>query len=149
MELGLAREQVVEHRLARLPEILRDPVEQLGVADFVLDLGGERQLAAKGRSTHQPLALGQDAHELRVGVHLDEAQDGRPVLVGHGVDGLDLAAAHHVRLEPLEPRVVRLVVRPHRGAAARPFGWRQDRIERERVGHGISLRLCRAIVSGR
>ncbi len=149
VEFGLARQQVVEHRLARLAQVLRDPVQQLGVADFVLDLRGERQLAAQSRSSHQPLALGQDAHELGVGVHLDESQDGRSVLVGHGVDGLDLAAVHDVRLEPLEPGVIRLVVRAHRRAAAGPFGGGEHRIERERVGHRISLRLCRAIVSGR
>ena len=91
MELRLAREQVVEHRLARLAEVLGDPVQQLGVPDLVLDLGRQGELAAQRRSAHQPLALGQDAHQLAVGVHLDEAQDRRPVLVGHPVGRLDLA----------------------------------------------------------
>ena len=111
VELGLPGEQVVEHRLARLAEVLGDAVEQLGVPDLVLDLRGQGQLPAQGRRPHQPLALGQDAHQLAVGVHLDEAQDGRPVLVGHPVGRLDLAAGRDVRLEQRVPLVVRQVRR--------------------------------------
>ena len=49
VELRLAGEQVVEHRLARLAEVLGHAVEQLGVPDLVLDLGGQGELAAQGR----------------------------------------------------------------------------------------------------
>ena len=82
-------------------------------------------------------------------MHLDEAQDGGSVFVGHRVDRLDLAAVHDVRLEALEPGVVGLVVRANGRPASRPFGRREDRIERERVGHGISVRLCREAVRNR
>ena len=99
MELRLAGQQVVEHRLARLAQVLGDSVQQLGMTDLVLDLGREGQLPAQRRRAHDPFALGQDAHELAVGVHLDEAQDARPVLVGHPVVRLDLATADDVGLE--------------------------------------------------
>jgi hypothetical protein len=69
------------------------------VADLVLDLAGERELPAQGRRAHDPVALRQHAHELGVGVHLDELQDGGAVLVGHPVVGLDLATRPDVREE--------------------------------------------------
>ena len=130
--LVLPGEQVVEHRLARLAEVLRHAVEQLRVPDLVLDLGRQRELSAQGRRAHQPFAFGEHAHQLAVGVHLDESEDGRPVLVRHPVGRLDLAAGGDVRLEQGEPLVVRQVV-VERGAAAleRP----EDRLERERIGH--------------
>ena len=140
VELRLAGEQVVEHRLARLAEVLGDSVQQLRVADLVLDLGGERELAAEGRRAHDPLALGEHAHELRVGVHLDEAQHGGPVLVRHPVVRLDLAARSDVRLEVREPLVVAPRRSPARARRRLPLGRRQDGIERERVGHAVSLR---------
>ena len=77
------------------------------MADLVLDLRGERELPAQRRRPHDPLALGEDAHQLAVGVHLDEAQDLGPVLVGHPVGRLDLAAVRDVLLEMRVPRVVR------------------------------------------
>ena len=61
------------------------------MADLVLDLGGQGELPAERRRAHEPLALGEDAHELAVGVHLDEPEDLGPVVVGHPVAGLDLA----------------------------------------------------------
>ena len=61
------------------------------MADLVLDLAGQGQLPAQGRRAHDPVALGEHAHELRVGVHLDELEHRRAVLVGHPVVGLDLA----------------------------------------------------------
>ena len=54
-----------------------------------------------GTSVQPNLALGQDAHELRVAVHLDELDQLRPVVVGHPVAGLDLAATLHVLEELL------------------------------------------------
>ena len=42
------------------------------MADLVLHLRGQRQLPLQRRRAQDPLALGQDAHQLRVGVHLDE-----------------------------------------------------------------------------
>ncbi len=132
MELGLPGEQVVEHRLARLAEVLGHAVEQLGVPDLVLDLGGQGQLAAQGRRPHQPLALGQDAHQLAVGVHLDEAQDGGPVLVGHPVGRLDLEPGRDVLLEQRVALVVRQVLVERRAAALERA---EDRFEGERVGH--------------
>ena len=101
MELGLARDQVIEALLARLPEILDDAVDQLCVADLVLHLRRERELALQRRRAQDPFALGQHAHQLRVSVHLDELAQSGPVLVGHPVVGLDLAAGLHVFEESL------------------------------------------------
>ena len=132
MEFRLPGQEIVEHRLARLAEVLGDAIEQLGVPDFILDLRREGQLPAERRGPHDPLALGQDAHQLRVGVHLDEPQDRGPVLIGHPVVGLDLAAAADVRLEQLEALVVWQVIVPR----PRPrFHWREDWLEREGIGH--------------
>ena len=103
------------------------------MADLVLDLGRQGQLAAQRRRAEEPLALRQDAHQLRVGMHLDEAQDAGPVLVGHPVAGLDLAAGRDVRLERRVSLVVReglVVVRQ-----AQALRGREDRVERQRVGH--------------
>ena len=115
-----------------MPEVLGDAVQQLGVADLVLDLGGQRELAAQGRRPHQPLALGEHAHQLGVRVHLDEAQDGGPVLVGHPVGRLDLAARGHVLLEQREPLVVGQVVVRGR---PRALAWIEDGVESQRIGH--------------
>ena len=85
VELRLARDQVVEAVLARLAEVLDDAVDELRVADLVLHLRGQRELALEGRRAQDPLALGQDAHQLRVAVHLDELDQLRAVVVGHPV----------------------------------------------------------------
>ena len=103
------------------------------MADLVLDLGRQGQLAPERRRAEDPLALRQDAHQLRVGVHLDEAQHAGPVLVGHPVVRLDLATVRDVRLEGGISFVVRerLVVVRQAEALRR----REDRVERKRVGH--------------
>jgi hypothetical protein len=93
VELRLARDEVGEHRGARLAEILGDAVDQLRMPDLVLHLRGQRELALQRRRAKDPLALRQDAHQLRVAVHLDELQELRPVVVGHPVPRLDLATA--------------------------------------------------------
>jgi hypothetical protein len=62
VELGPAGQQVGQHRLTRLAEVLGDPVQQLGVADLVLDLGRQRQLSLERRGPQDPLPLGQHAH---------------------------------------------------------------------------------------
>ena len=66
VELRLAGDQVVEALLARLAEVLDDAVDQLRVADLVLHLRRQRELALQRRRAQDPLALGQDAHQLRV-----------------------------------------------------------------------------------
>ena len=71
------------------------------MADLVLDLAREGELSAQRRRPHDPVALGQDAHQLRVRVHLDELQNRGPVFVGHPVVGLDLAAGADVGEERL------------------------------------------------
>jgi hypothetical protein len=103
------------------------------VADLVLDLGRQGELSTERRRPHEPLAFGQDAHQLAVGVHLDEAEDRFPVLVGHPVGRLDLAAADDVLFEMAVALVVveRVVVERER----RPLARRQNRVESERVGH--------------
>ena len=101
MELRLAVEQVGEHLGPGLAEVLRHAVQQLGVADLVLDLGGQGQLPAQVRRAHDPVAFGQDAHELGVGVHLHELEHRGAVLVRHPVVGLHLAARSDVGVEGL------------------------------------------------
>jgi len=96
VELALARDQVVETCLARFAEVLDHAVDELCVPDLVLHLGGEGELPLQARRAQDPLALGQDAHQLRVAVHLDELAQPRAVLVGHPVGRLDLAAVLHV-----------------------------------------------------
>jgi len=71
------------------------------LADLVLDLAGQRQFAAQVRRPQDPVALRKDPHELAVGVHLDELQDGGPIVVRHPVIGLDLAPGRDVRIEGL------------------------------------------------
>ena len=92
VELRLARDEIGEALLARLAEVLDDAVDQLRVADFVLHLRGQRELALEGRRAEDPLALGQHAHELRVAVHLDELDQLRPVVLRQPIGRLDLAA---------------------------------------------------------
>ena len=89
MELRLARDQVVEARVARLAEVLDDAVEQLRVAHLVLDLRGEGELSLERRRPEDPVALREDAHQLRVRVHLDELRQASAVLVGHPLARLD------------------------------------------------------------
>ena len=102
VELRLARDQVLDHRLARFAEIFRDAVEELGVADLVLHLGGEGEFALQRRGAQQPLALRQDAHQLAIRVHLDELQHRLAVVVRHPVARFDLAAARDVRIEGIQ-----------------------------------------------
>src|SRR6266581_1993030 len=101
VELGLAVEQVGEHGLARLAEVLGDPVEELRVADLVLDLGAEGELPLERGGAQDPFPLWEHAHQLRVGVHLDEPADGLPVVVGHPLAHLDLAPGGDVAVEGL------------------------------------------------
>ena len=101
VELGLPRDQVGEALRARLAQVLDHAVDQLGMADLVLDLRGERELALERRRAEDPLALGQHAHQLRVPVHLDELDQPRAVLVRHPVVHLDLAARLNVVEETL------------------------------------------------
>ena len=93
VELRLAVDEVCEAALARLAEVLDDAVDELRVPDLVLHLRRQRELALERRRAEDPLALGQDAHELGVAVHLDELHELRPVVVRHPVAGLHLAAA--------------------------------------------------------
>ena len=132
VELRLAREQVLEHRLARLAKILRNAVEELRVADLVLDLGRQGELPPQRRRPHDPLPLREHAHQLAVGVHLDESEDALAVFVGHPVGRLDLAAGEDVLFEVAEPLVLRQVVVERQ---PRSIAGRQDRVEGKRVGH--------------
>jgi hypothetical protein len=102
------------------------------VPDLVLDLRGQGQLPPKRGCPHQPLALGEDTHQLAVGVHLDEAQDGGPVLVGHPVGRLDLEPGRDMLLEQRVSLVVRQVLVERRAPALERA---EDRFEGERVGH--------------
>jgi hypothetical protein len=105
VELRLARDEVVEAGAPRLAEILDHAVDELCVPDLVLDLRGERELPLERGGPQDPVALGQDAHELRVAVHLDELDEARPVLVGHPVAHLHLPAGLDVVEELLRARL--------------------------------------------
>ena len=102
---ALAGDQVGEHLVARLAEVLGDAVDELRVADLVLHLRRQRQLALERRRAEDPLPLGQHAHQLGVAVHLDELDELLPVLVRQPVRRLDLTAVLHVRQELLCARV--------------------------------------------
>src|SRR5690606_10124305 len=103
VELALAGDEVGEDLLARLPQVLHQPVEQLGMPRLVLDLRGHGELALERRRAQDPVALRQRAHDLGVGVHLDEADQPLAVLVGHPVARLDLATRLNRSLEFLDP----------------------------------------------
>src|SRR5207248_3638669 len=75
---------------------------------LVLHLRRQRELALERRSAEDPLALGQDAHELGVAVHLDELDQLRPVVLRHPVGRLDLAAALDVLEKCLDRKSTRL-----------------------------------------
>jgi hypothetical protein len=92
VELRLPIDEVGEALLARLAEILDDAVDELRVPDLVLHLRRQRELALERGSTEDPLALGQDAHELGVAVHLDELDQLLPIVLRHPVGRLDLSA---------------------------------------------------------
>ena len=81
------------HCGTRLAEILDDAVDQLAVADLVLDLRGQGELALQRGRAQDPVALREHAHQLRIAVHLDELDQPGAVLVGHPIVGLDEAAA--------------------------------------------------------
>ncbi len=102
---ALPESEVGEHLVARLAEILGDAVDQLRVADLVLHLRGQRELPLQRRRLEDPFALGQHAHQLAVGVHLDELDQPLPVLVRQPVGRLDLAALLDVGEEFLRARI--------------------------------------------
>src|SRR5205823_2600223 len=66
----------------------------------------------EGRRAEDPLTLREHAHQLGVGVHLDELEHRGAVVVRHPVVRLDLAAAHHVRVESVGTL---LIVHPGQG----------------------------------
>jgi hypothetical protein len=99
VELRPAGDEVVEAGLTRLAEVLDDAVDELGVADLVLHLGREGELALERRRAEDPLALRQDAHELRVPVHLDELDERLSVGARHLVARLHQTAILHVGAE--------------------------------------------------
>src|SRR6266542_6639987 len=101
VELGLAVEQVGEHGFARLAEVLGDPVEELRVADLVLDLGAQGELPLERGGAQDPFPLWTHANQLGVGVHLDEPADGPPVVVWLPRAHLDLAPGSDVAVEGL------------------------------------------------
>ena len=93
VELRLAGDQIVETLRTRLAEILDDAVDQLAVADLVLDLRRQGELALQRRRAQDPVALREHAHQLRISVHLDELDQPGAVLIRHPILGLHEAAA--------------------------------------------------------
>ena len=99
VELRPALDEILQALLARLAQVLDDPVDELRVSYLVLHLCGERQLSLERRRPKDPLALGEDAHDLRVAVHLDELDERLAIGIGHRVARLDLTALLDVRFE--------------------------------------------------
>ena len=146
VELRLARDEVVEAGAPGLAEVLDDAVDQLRVADLVLDLRGEGELPLQRRRTEDPVALREDAHELRVPVHLDELDQPSPVLVRHPVVRLHLPAGLDVVEELLRARVHVLGLPTERSLASSVVATRREELTREaarlfaeRGFHGTSM----------
>ncbi len=146
MELRLAGDEIVETRAAGLPEVLDDAVDQLRVADLVLDLRRERELALQRGGAEDPVAFREHAHELRVAVHLDELDELRAVLLGHPVGRLHLAARLHVLEELLCFRVHDRGLPTERSLASSVMATRREELTREaarlfaeRGFHGTSM----------
>jgi hypothetical protein len=92
MEACAARDQFVDHFVPRSPQGLGHAVQEHPVAHFVLDLGGEGHLAGERWRPGNPFPLRQRAHDLGVGMHVDEAKRLEAVFLGHPLPGLDLVA---------------------------------------------------------
>src|SRR5215210_885403 len=89
VELRPARDEVVEAGAARLPEVLDDAVDELAVADLVLDLRRQCELPLQRRRAQDPVPLREHPHQLGVPVHLDELDQPGAVLGRHPVVRLD------------------------------------------------------------
>ena len=114
--------------------------------DLVLDLRGERELALQRGGAEDPVALGENAHQLRVAVHLDELDEPRAVLVGHPVSGFDLSAGLDVVEELLRARVHDGGLPTERSLASSVMATRREELTREaarlfaeRGFHGTSM----------
>src|SRR5579864_57723 len=119
VEACAALDQFGIHLLPRPADRLGDAVQQHAVTDLVLDLRGERHLAGERRRARNPLPLGQRAHDLGVGVHLDQAKRLEAILLGHPLARFNLVAGCDPGGEALEP--YRLIsCRRHRGHTQRP-----------------------------
>ncbi len=100
--LGLAGDQVAQHLVARLAQILRYAIQHLAVADLILHLGDQGQLAPQARRPRDPFAFRQGADDLGVGVVLGHAQHADAVIVRHPVIRLDQTALVDTFLERAE-----------------------------------------------
>ena len=100
VEPGLPSEQIFKHLPAGLaPHVGGDHVQQVAVADLVLGLGQDGHFVAQPRGAWNPVAFGEAAHQLGVGVQLDEGEHGPAVVVGHVVIHLDDATLLYERLK--------------------------------------------------
>ena len=113
VELRLPGDEVVETGAARLSEVLDHAVDELRVADLVLDLRREGELPLQRGRAEDPVALGEHAHELGVAVHLDELDELGAVLVRHPVAGLDLSSCLDVLEKLLRARIHRVASLPN------------------------------------
>ena len=90
--LGLAREQAFGEFVARHAERFGGGIQVEAVTALVLHLGKQDGLALEARCAGDPVALGQHADDLGVGMLADLADQGLAILLGHPVLGLDEAA---------------------------------------------------------
>ena len=86
VEPGPTSEKVFQHLSSVFdPHVGGHHVQEVTMADLVLGFGQHSHLVPEAGSLWNPVPLGQPAHQLAVGVHLDEGEDGLPVGVGHVV----------------------------------------------------------------
>ena len=91
--------QIAQHLIARLAEVLRHAIEHLAVADFVLDLGRQCELAAQTRGPCDPLPFGQRTNDLGVGVMLRHLEHAGAIGLRQPIVRLDELAGIDLRLE--------------------------------------------------
>jgi len=113
--LGLARVQGIQQFVTRHAQGLGRRIQVQAMAALVLDLGQQDGLALERGRAGDPVALGQHANDLGVGVLADLAHQGLAVVLGHPVLGLDEVAIIDAGLKALFKQ--RLLGRADRFAA--------------------------------
>ncbi|CPM42962.1 Uncharacterised protein [Bordetella pertussis] len=99
--LGAARVQIVDQVLARNAQRLGRAVEIQAVPGLVLHLGQQDRLALERRRAGDPVALGQHADDLGMGVLGNLAHQGLAIGLGHPVLGFDAHPVVDTALERL------------------------------------------------
>ncbi len=102
VELRLAGVQIVQHLVAGLDaQVGGNHVEEMGVADLVLRLCQRSEFPFHAGGPRNEVTFGQSTHQLRVGMHLDEAENVASVIERHLVARFDDSAIVEEGLELL------------------------------------------------